>query len=207
MKKTRRLATIFLANLFLLLSACSAPQDPAATDEHCVAPYPLTEQDETLLRSFGLDGSSQILTFQAPTEATVLHVQIYRLGDEQTWCSTDTGSIYLGTDRAPTDRLAGIFTMQLLDHYALVFHIDSNGLASYQTEGLSINMLPTLSATLFLEEAQPIELEQEIPVALMIYSSDNSIRVHTLQDYFNPSAFSNSELVQAVTLKFSAEVF
>ena len=51
----------------------------------------------------------------------------------------------------------------------------------------------------FLKEAQKIELNQEIPVAIMIYDNGTEMETCTVQDYFTPEKFKNMDLVQAVT--------
>ena len=55
----------------------------------------------------------------------------------------------------------------------------------------------------FLQEFQPIAMNTEIPVALMVYDSGTSMKSYTLQDYFEPSKFDGMDLVQVVTLEFS----
>ena len=57
----------------------------------------------------------------------------------------------------------------------------------------------------FLQEFQKIEINKEIPVALMVYDSGTSMRSYSLKDYFDPSKFDGMDLVQVVTLTFADE--
>lgn len=57
----------------------------------------------------------------------------------------------------------------------------------------------------FLQEFQKIEMDKEIPVALMVYDSGTIISSYLLQDYFEVSKFEGMDLVQVVTLTFTGE--
>jgi len=52
---------------------------------------------------------------------------------------------------------------------------------------------------------QGIEMDKEIPVAIMVYDSGTIMRSYSLQDYFEPSKFEGMDLVQVVTLTFRGE--
>ena len=55
----------------------------------------------------------------------------------------------------------------------------------------------------YLAEFRPIELNEEIPLAIMVYDSGTSMRSYTPQDYYDTSAFEDMDLAQAVTVRFS----
>lgn len=59
------------------------------------------------------------------------------------------------------------------------------------------------SAIGFLQEFQKIEINQEIPVALMVYDSGPRLESYSLNDYFEPSKFDGMDFVQVVTLNFT----
>ncbi|MEL7623004.1 MAG: hypothetical protein AAGU12_05390 [Clostridiales bacterium] len=114
-------------------------------------------------------GNSQIISFNAPKEATALNVNVYRLEDGEKWVSTGGGAISIDPDETPSDRLAGTFAMQLKENYVIEFNINSNGLASYKTDEILLDSEVIASVKGFLQEFQGIEINREIPVALMIH--------------------------------------
>ena len=73
----------------------------------------------------------------------------------------------------------------------------------YQTD--AVDLSAAARAVYLLTDAREITMETEIPVALMVYESDAAMPAYCLEDYFEPSRFDGRELVQAVTLEFSAQ--
>lgn len=190
--------------ILLTITACSDKTDaPWMLSKEGIAPYELTERETYLLQSFGMKNSSQIISFHAPKEAVSLDVNIYRLNSGQVWESIGGGAISIGADRLPTDQLTGTFTMHLKENYAIDFNINASGRASFTTEELSLDIEAMASTKYFLQEFQNIELNTEIPVALMVYDSGSTMKSYNLGDYFEPSRFDDMELVQVVTLNFS----
>ena len=207
MKRKRGIAAVLLLSIMVTLVACTGESGvPSSTfDQEGIAPYALSDSEKYLLQSFGMAGTSQILSFHAPKEATTLHVTIYCLADNESWSPIGGGSVSIGADRTPIEQITGTFTMQLKENYSIGFHINVNdgGLASYNTDEVLLDIEPVTSATGFLQEFQTIEINTEIPVALMVYDSGTSMKSYTLQDYFEPAKFDGMDLVQVVTLEFS----
>lgn len=205
MKAKRLIEAVLLISVIVMLAACSNKSDdlPSTLDEEGIAPYELSDSEKYILQSFGMDGTSQIISFHAPKEAKSLCVNVYRLEDNEMWRNIGGGGVSLGTGRKPEDQLTGTFAMQLKENYSIVFHINASGLASYQTDEISLDTEPTASVKGFLKKYQTIEMNKEIPVALMVYDSGTSMRSYSLQDYFEPSKFEGMDFVQVVTLEFS----
>lgn len=190
--------------MVMSLTACSSKSDlPKTLSKEGIAPYELSDSEKYILQSFGMEDGSQIISFNAPKEAISLNVNVYRLEDGEKWSSIGNGGISLGTERQPMDRLAGTFTMQSQENHVIAYNINANGRASYKTEEILLDSEETASLKAFLQEFQSIEINKEIPVALMVYDSGTSMRSFTLQDYFEPSKFEGMDLVQVVTLEFS----
>ena len=105
-----------------------------------------------------------------------LEVTVYRLGDDLAWKKTGGGEVIGGS---PED-VSGVFAME----------------AGPEAYGYSMNV--------FLTEFQEMELDGEIPVALLLRDSGTGIRSHSLAHYYDPSAFEGMDLVQAVTLTFTS---
>lgn len=204
----KRLASVVLLFVItVILGGCSKTDVPKLLDKEGIAPYELSESQKYVLQSFGMDGNSQIVSFNAPKEAITLNVNIYCLDNNKKWGNIGRGAISIGIDREPTKQLTGTFTMQLKENYAIDFSFNSSGRASYKTDEISLDSEVIASAKGFLKEFQEIEINKEIPVAIMVYDNGTSMRSYSLQDYFEPSKFDGMDLVQVVTLTFSDKEF
>ena len=200
----RFISSILLFILMVALTSCSSKADlPKVLSKEGISPYELSESEKYILQSFNMEDTSQIISFNAPKEAIALNVNVYRLEDSGTWSSIGSGGISIGTDRKPIDQLTGTFTMQLKENYIIDFVINASGKASYKTDEISLDSETMASMKEFLQEFQDIKINTEIPVALMVYDSDTSMKNYSLQDYFEPSKFEGMDLVQVVTLEFS----
>lgn len=93
--------------------------------------------------------------------------------------------------------------MLLKENYSIDININTNGRALYKTGELTFNPEGIVSTRGFLMEFHNIELNKEIPVAVMAYDSGSSIQSYSLQDYFEPSKFKGMDLAQFVTLTFT----
>ena len=199
----------FLISIFIIaivLVACSNDKEsPKSLVKEGIQPYNLSESEKYILRSFGMEENSQILSFRAPKEAIALDVNVYKLKGDKKWDVISSGGISIGKEREPIDQLIGTFTMQLRENYAIEFNINSAGRSSFKTNEIILDTETMISTIGFLQEFQEIEMDKEIPVALMVYDSGTSMRSHSLQDYFDPSKFDGMDLVQVVTLTFTGE--
>lgn len=204
MKRKRIFSLILIFIIIMTLVACSNKKDlPKLLTEEGIAPYELSESEKYILQSFGMEDNSQIISFHAPKEAITLNVNVYKFEDDKNWSSIGSGAISIGTDREPIEQLTGTFTMQLKEDYAIDFIINSGGRASYKIDEILLDTEPTASIKDFLNEFQKIEINKEIPIALMVYDSGTSMRTYSLQDYFTPSKFEGMDFVQIITLTFS----
>ena len=197
----RFIRTYVAIALILVLSACSNNTGtPNLLSKEGIAPYELSEQEAYLLNSLGISSNTKLFSSKAPKAAKSLSVNVYVL-DEHTWKVVDGGQISL--DKESLERLEGLFTMMLKDNYAIDFSINTKGRASYETKELNVDFDMISSSKGFLEDFQLIEMNKEIPVAIMMYDSGTSMRSHNVSDFFSPSKFGDVDLVQAVTLTFS----
>lgn len=86
MKSKRFYLIITVLIISVVLVACSNNGNPPnASVKEGIQPYNLSENERYLLKSFGMEGNSQIISFNAPKEAISLEVKIYRLGDDKKW--------------------------------------------------------------------------------------------------------------------------
>ncbi|MGN9164856.1 hypothetical protein ACTNDY_06160 [Tissierellaceae bacterium HCP3S3_D8] len=204
MKRKRFFSLISILTIAMILVACSNNTDsPKPLTKEGIIPYKLSKSEKYILQSFGMEGKSQIISFHAPKEAITLNVNVYRLEGDKNWINIGGGAISIGPNREPIKQLTGTFTMQLKENYAIDFNINAGGRASCKTDGIILNPEAMVSTKVFLQEFQKIEINREIPVAIMVYDSGTSMRGYSLQDYFDPSKFDGMDLVQVVTLTFT----
>ena len=190
----RRFLPGLLAAALLFLPACSG----AAADAS-ISPD-LTESTQDVLEAFGMAGTASLLSFQGPEEAITLRLRVRHLGEDGAWEEDNAWGTSIGEDRTPVDRLSGTLAIQLREDGSLGFHIRSGGLASCQTEPIGLE--PAASARCFLTESRDLPLNQEVPVALLLYGGDgDGIPVCSLEDFADPSRLAGLELVQAVTVE------
>lgn len=204
----RKVIAIFLNIVTILLfSSCTGNTDaPKMLSKEGIAPYDLSEGEMYLLQSLGLDLNTNIVSFKAPEAAKSLKVNVYLLNDKGTWDVTGGGQVSLGQDAGPDARLEGTFAMMLKDNFAISFSINTKGRALYKTDKLDVNYEIVASSKVFLSDFQEIEINKEIPVAIMIYDSGNSMKSYSIDDFFSPSKFEDMDLVQAVTLIFTDDL-
>lgn len=204
MKRQNTVWLILVFTTITTLVGCSNNLDaPKLLTEEGIAPYELSASEKYILESFRMEDNSQIISFHAPRDAITLAVNVYRLEGDANWSNIGGGGISIGTDREPIDQLIGTFTMQLRENYAIDFVINCGGIGSYRTKEILLDTEPIGSFKRFLGEFQTIEINQEIPIALMVYDSGTTMNSYALEDYFTPSKFEGMDLVQVVTLTFS----
>lgn len=200
MKKIIVSLVVLLA--LLGFSACSATEQSEAA---AVTPYEFTSQEEKVLQMFGIDSSAALVNFNAPSASSSLQVNVYYLTDGS-WQCYGGGTISLDLESGQVNQLQGMVSVLRQDEYALAIRVNSDGVTSaYRTEPLNPNINGITSAFAIMDSAKDIVLDQEIPVALYVYDDSYSMSGYTVDDYFTPEVFADMDLVQAVTLTFSAE--
>ena len=180
---------------------------PDLSEKAGVAPYELSQSDKELLRAFGiLNNYSQIISFKAPEETESVEVRVYILREDEHWERISGASISSGEHRSPGES-KGTFTMQFKDNYAIEYVLTScGGGFSSKIEGIDSGGRNVATTYGFLKEFKEIEIDKEIPVAVMAYSfydEGTSMRDCEPEHYFTPSVFEGVDLVRAVTLVFS----
>jgi len=201
MKKLVIAVLVFIITLSSV--ACSSKTNsPKLLNKEGVAPYELSESEEYILRSFGMENNSHIISFNAPKEAITLDITVYRLENDGKWKDTFKGGVSIGEKREPIEKLVGTFAIQLKENNVIDFNINAGGLASYKTEPIILDTKTMLNSTVFLKEFQKIEINKEIPVAMMVSDSGESMESYSFQDYFEPTRFEGMDLVQVITLNF-----
>lgn len=72
------IAMVVLLCILSIFVACANEQNLFEIhSREGIAPYVLSDKEKYILQTFGMDSTSQIITFQAPKEAIILDVKVY----------------------------------------------------------------------------------------------------------------------------------
>lgn len=154
--------------------------------------------------SFGGLSKTGIAPYEcSDSESVSMTVTISRLEEDGTWKEIGGGTISSGDDLSDREPLSGALTMKLEEDRRIDFHIRTSSLFSFRTDPVLPEPETLGSMTAFLQEFTEIEENKEIPAAILTYDSGSTMRSCSLQDYFDPSVFEGTDLVLAVTVRFS----
>lgn len=166
-------------------------------------PYELSEKEENLLDAFGMADNSRLMAFQAPETAVTVKVNVYQLRDGESWEIIGNGEMYAEKEGEQKEPLSGTLAMEIRDDYGIDFYINMKGQSFFTAESSEENPKYTVSAKAFLEEPEKIQLNKEIPVAVMVYDNGTRLTSYATGDYFQLEKFEGMDMVRAVTLEFS----
>ena len=154
--------------------------------------------------SFGGLSKTGIAPYEcSDSESVSMSVTVSRLEEDGTWKEIGGGTISSGDDLSGREPLSGALTMKLEEDRRIDFHIRTSSLFSFRTDPVLPEPETLGSMTAFLQEFTEIEENKEIPAAILTYDSGSTMRSCSLQDYFDPSVFEGTDLVLAVTVRFS----
>lgn len=189
--------------VLLSLTACGRSEEFSMRREG-IAPCKLSQREEKLLESFGIEDHGNIFSFKAPEEAISLNVHVYRLNGAGEWEVYSGGGVSIGEDRKPVETLSGTFALELSDNYSIDFHINCGGLVSFASDEIGLEKeIVSGMWHLELSEFRKIALNEEIPVVMMMYSSKHGMKNHALQERYDPAVLSDIDLAQLVTVEFT----
>lgn len=202
----RRFSAIVVFVFMFLLIGCSKNEESAGSlSKEGIAPYELTEDSQQVLEAFGMrvNDTVQLFEFLAPEEVITLNINVYQRTDTSTWDVIGNGAISIGQEREPISQLSGSIAMEIRENYQIDFHVNCTGQMSFSTEEIILDKESVASTKGYLDEFQSIELNTEIPIAVIVYDSGTSMRSFSPQDYYEPEVFEGMDLVQMVTVEFS----
>ena len=197
---------LLAALMMVCLTACSStPRPTQESRQGSLVPYELTERESVLLEVLGVKDRAQIIEFHAPEGVKSVAVEVHRLSQDGAW-DTET-ALAFGYDTETSEAIVdGRISMLLSENHVIEFQVSHNGGGmNAKTEEIVLDTKTSASTTGFLESAADIVLDQEIPVAFLVYDSDGHMPGASVESYFEPSNFQGMDLVQAVTLTFSDE--
>lgn len=192
--KKRLLACLWI--LTLLLSACHREAAP----EMYIEPAQLSAEEQALGDLLGMDSSHRIFDFQLDEGVQSIQVTSYELIDGQwahmgggTHAFHDTsGRLALGFDRLDEGLRVAIQS----EH--------SGGATSSLREIPSSNESEMGITTSTLAQRSPVTYEEEIPLAIQIVTSQNTVHSYIVDFFFEPEEYAKYgyEHVYAVTIRF-----
>src|SRR5699024_2557990 len=199
----RNVLLILSMIVVLLITSCSGKEGSSVQPltKEGVAPYKLSHSDRSLLHTLGLEHHTNIISFKAPEMAKSLNVRVCTLEGTDQWDCEGPGRLLLRDDDDP--RLEGTFVMLQQDDAMKMHLLNKGSRATFPSVALEIGDGMGVHTKVYLNDFEEIELNKEIPVALMVYSSGDSIPSFSIDQYFSPDDFKGMEIVQAVTLTFS----
>ena len=168
-----------------------------------VAPHDFDEGEEYVLSVLGMNSNTLIVDFNAPEWAKYVRLEVRALQDGEL--------TVLNTMAQPLDGVRnGAVTVELEANNVINHSIyNDGGRGSVSTNEIIIEGAEAgLGWThTFLTEFQEIERNQEIPIAIMVYSVGNPVNTEgaQLKDFKDLTMFEGTALVQIVTIKFSDE--
>ncbi len=200
--KARLIPLLCVCLLLSLLASCANSPDSQSKSEG-IQLYNLSESERKLLTYLAYEDDVTLFSFKAPKTVKSLEVNTYVLGPDQNWEQNGGGKISL--DATQDEALPGMLSLILKENHSLAFHITTTGRASYQTDEISDHSLHSSSTKTFLTEFEAIEPGKEIPVAILVCDSGTVMRTFDVNSFFSPDNYKDMDLVQAVTLTFTAE--
>lgn len=188
---------------FLVILLCAALLCGCARSS-TLAPASLSESERRLGWLLGLDHDQWLYDFSTGDEIQSIHIAVYRLADGQ-WERASGGGGYACT--AGKGRMAlGFDDLAEVVRFAVQgndMNVRSSGVrttGSHSDESLSC-------LAVCLNQAVAIVPDQEIPMALQVFSSQMEIPNYSLDAFHTPEviAADGHEAVYAVTITFSSE--
>jgi hypothetical protein len=200
----KKYTLLLILTVFFCLIACTdTSESEVISDQEGIFPYELSDSDKNILQTFDMTQNARIVSFNAPKEAITFKVNIYTLNSDNTWDLNGGSGSSIGKERIPVDRLTGTFAMILKDNFAVDCFINCGGGSQFKVEEMQAKDNILASRVYFLDELKEIELNKEIPVALMLYNNENFMYTHSLDDYYDPDRLGYLEVVQVITMSFT----
>jgi hypothetical protein len=167
-----------------------------------IAPYELSDSDDYLLRCLGMEYDSILINYNAPDNALTFSVTFYTLGADMAWeYLTGGNTVSFGPSKDAGEEFKGTFSIILKDNmieYRIISDscVTTYSLTDFKYEGMSYcKIAPT--------EFMDIEINQEVPVFLLVCNNNDWFYSFSLNDYYDTSRLKEMTSVLAVTFTFT----
>lgn len=193
---------VFILLVGLQLVSCDQKEE----EKEGLFPYQLTESDKELVKNIGLINKTKIIEYRGPEQAISLNVHVYTLDENGQWIKTGGSGISLGLEKEAEEILKGNLSMVVNQEHSLDCFINDAGQARFDAGKVLIEDVQ-MSSYKFLDSDSDIELNQETPVAILLYDRESALYTFALEDYYEPSKFADYDLVRAITMEFTDKEF
>lgn len=198
MRKITYLLLVFV--MVFSLCACSV-EEPEKTG---VKPYELSDKETQLLRWFNMDDlNSKVIEYTAPDGTKSFSVNVYRLRENNKWeLVADT---LCGVSEESDDEIQfkGTCAISIKENGAFdLFVNNGQSQTQYKIDEIEFQKKQMGHMIGFLQEPEQASLNEDIPIAFMIYTSGTTLKTYSLDDYFKPEKFDGLDAVQYITICF-----
>lgn len=163
-----------------------------------IKPYELPESEARIMKHLGMDQKFRIMSFRPPREANTINLTLYKLTGENTW------EILNNIQVEKIEKLSvGEFSILQKDKSSIQLSLITNNDVIHTAPSGGVEDEFTIWRTSYLEEFKSIGLDEELPVAIMVYNDKNEMKTYQLEDFFESERLADYTLVQAVTITFS----
>lgn len=187
--------------LALFLSACSAGAAPAMY----IQPAELTKEEQAVAKLLGADTSQHLFDVVLDGTARTVSIRTYELVDGAWELFSGGGGMSLKENAAKGRIAFGFEDLRGEFREAIQFGDDLSAVTLHPPKG---EELPALGrAIAFLSNRREIVYEEEIPLAIQVSTSADSILSYDLEYFFRPEEYEKHgyEHVYALTVTFSQE--
>lgn len=197
--------------VLLSLSSCTSSSTEASLfpTEDGISPVTLSERETQIINLLD-KGNSAFLSIKAPKEAQRLQILLRTLKEDGTWDITQTNNdMFWGEDSSEVQPLEGVFSLSRNDDYSIAMRCENtNGVTNFLSDipAPQLSFDPKSGSSSFLWYVQPIELDKEIPIAILALNQNNRITPPSLRDYYDTSKLADYDFVQVVTFTFTSDI-
>lgn len=210
----KKIILLLILTILALSTSCTQVTELETTNNKLgIKPYTLSQENIELLKVINLEGTSNILSFKAPKSVKYIKAKIFILEENGRWKEIDELSKKIEKEHINNDNLEGTFSMIISDFGTkeITIKIGSSISSIIKNEGdylidSIISEGDFVLSNIFLKDFQRIELNKEIPVAIMVKNAGANIKPYNIKSFFDTTNFEEMDYVQAVTLTFLDEI-
>lgn len=185
--------------LGISLYACGGKKNNKSVNDSKIEVASLTEEESNILKLFGVDANSKIFDYVVDEKAKSIHIKQYILDETSEWKERSGSSSRIG-------ELKGRIAISINENGGLRLALqDKNGVSSSNYNPESLNDITDYGKSTSWADSSDIVYNQEIPLAVQIITTSNSISSYGVESFFDPSKFQETDTVTAITITFSED--
>lgn len=197
MKKITSILLILV--LGISLYACGDKKNNKSINNSKIESASLTEEESNILQLFELNHDSRIFDYIVDEKAKSIHIKQYILDENSEWKEHSGSSSRIG-------ELKGRIAISINEDGGLRIAIqDKNGVSSSKYTPESLKDITDYGKSTSWADISDIVYNEEIPLAIQIITTSNSVSSYGVESFFNPPKFQENDTVIAVTITFSED--